>query len=398
MSRAPFTNPAAPRNRRLMRGGIDLVEAADVLIALLTFLSTITYLSAKNEAGAGPRPAMALGVSILVCVPVAARTRHPAAAWLASLLATVVASAVIRPNLTGDHWLPQSLFIYGLCLYSVAVRCRGDLVIGVAVVTVLGIAVANPATAGIALLAAFPLLGGTIVKVRRGARAKLTEQEHRHQGERALLEERQRIARELHDVVAHHMSVIAIHAEAAPFKVAEPPGELVESFTIIRASALKGLEELRRILGVLRNDGAPDTTPQPGLDRLDELLDGARGAGLTVRVHISGEPREVPQGVDLSAYRILQEAVSNALRHAPGAEVDVQLNYRPRGLLIEVRNGPWANGKADDGPRDPAPGGHGIVGMRERATMLGGELDAGPTGDGGFAVTAVLPYLHEAAA
>jgi signal transduction histidine kinase len=223
----------------------------------------------------------------------------------------------------------------------------------------------------------------------RSSARQLEEQERRHSGERALLQERQRIARELHDVVAHHMSVIAIQAEAAPYKTADPPAELVESFGEIRASALTGLGELRRLLGVLRT-GAPDTVPQPGLADLGTLLESARSGGVTVTATSSGDPVPMPEGVDLSAYRIVQEALSNAMRHAPGSQVSVRLTYRPDDLAREVRNdrGPGPAGQATAGT---GHGGHGIVGMRERAAMLGGSLQAGPTGDGGFVVMAVLP-------
>ena len=242
-------------------------------------------------------------------------------------------------------------------------------------------------------LIAVAILLGVVVRVRRSGERQLEEQERRHSGERALLEERQRIARELHDVVAHHMSVIAIQAEAAPYKTADPPPELVESFGEIRASALAGLAELRRVLGVLRTSGQ-DTTPQPGLADLDALLDSARSGGVSVTVTCSGNPVPLPEGVDLSAYRIVQEALSNAMRHAPGSHVRLHLDYRPEGLVLEVCN--------DAGPQvRPGPGGqrgsrrrrggHGLVGMRERASMLGGSLDAGPTEDGGFRVAAVLP-------
>ena len=202
-------------------------------------------------------------------------------------------------------------------------------------------------------------------------------------------------------MVAHHMSVIAIQAEAAPYKTADPPPELVESFGEIRASALAGLTELRRVLGVLRTSGQ-DTMPQPGLADLDALLDSARSGGVSVTVTCSGNPVPPPDGVDLSAYRIMQEALSNAMRHAPGSHVQVYVAYRPDGLALEVRN--------DGDPKTPqtpsassavpvlvasgaqaAGGGHGLVGMRERATMLGGSLETGPTADGGFRVTAVLP-------
>jgi signal transduction histidine kinase len=249
----------------------------------------------------------------------------------------------------------------------------------------------DPGSTAVAVfLTAVPLLCGAVVRERRSGERQLAEQERRHSGERALLEERQRIARELHDVVAHHMSVIAIQAEAAPYKMADPPPELVESFGEIRASALAGLTELRRVLGVLRT-GGQNTAPQPGLADLDALLDSARSGGLSVTVTRSGHPVTLPDGVDLSAYRIVQEALSNAMRHSPGSHVRVNVAYRPDGLGLGVCNDAAAvpvlvaSGEGADG------GGHGIVGMRERATMLGGSLDAGPTDDGGFQVIAVLP-------
>jgi signal transduction histidine kinase len=268
------------------------------------------------------------------------------------------------------------------------------------VVTAAGAITINKATSPAAIvLTLILLLVGTFVRSRRSGREELREQlevaERRHEGERTLLEERQRIARELHDVVAHHMSVIAIQAEAAPYKVTDPPKELVESFAEIRASALSGLNELRRVLGVLRSE-TPDTAPQPGLEDLPGLLESARNGGVKVTSDVSGTPRPLPEGVDLSAYRIVQEALSNAMRHAPGSEVQVKLYYGEAALVIEVRN----DGIPPDGQAPPEQngatelrrsGGHGIIGMRERATMLGGNLQAGPTGKGEFLVTAALP-------
>jgi signal transduction histidine kinase len=250
-------------------------------------------------------------------------------------------------------------------------------------------------TASAIFLAAVSILLGVVVRVRGSGVRRLEEQERRHSGERALLEERQRIARELHDVVAHHMSVIAIQAEAAPYKAADPPPELVESFGEIRASALAGLAELRRVLGVLRTDGR-DTAPQPGLADLDALLDSARSGGVSVTVTRTGNPVTLPEGVDLSAYRIVQEALSNAMRHAPGSHVWLHLAYCPDSLVLEIRNdaqgpaGSTAPVLVASGAR-AVGGGHGLVGMRERATMLGGSLEAGPREDGGFQVTATLP-------
>jgi signal transduction histidine kinase len=267
-------------------------------------------------------------------------------------------------------------------------------VVGAAAVTVAGAAFIDPGSTVVAIfLTAVPLLLGAVVRQRRSGERQLAEQELRHSGERALLQERQRIARELHDVVAHHMSVIAIQAEAAPYKTADPPPELVESFGDIRASALAGLSELRRVLGVLRTSGQ-DTAPQPGLAELEALLDSARSGGVSVTVTRSGNPVPLPEGVDLSAYRIVQEALSNAMRHAPESHVQLHLAYRPDALALEICNDAALKAVpvlAGSGDRAAGGGGHGLVGMRERTTMLGGSLDAGPTADGGFRVAAVLP-------
>ena len=309
---------------------------------------------------------------------------------------------MIPPGSLGGPDVPVAgALVYGLCLYAVTVRCRPRIVVGAAAVTVAGAAFIDPgATPSAVFLTAVAILLGVVVRVRRSGERQLEEQERRHSGERALLEERQRIARELHDVVAHHMSVIAIQAEAAPYKTADPLPELVESFGEIRASALAGLAELRRVLGVLRTSGQ-DTTPQPGLADLDALLDSARSGGVSVTVTCSGNPVPLPEGVDLSAYRILQEALSNAMRHAPGSHVQVHVAYRPDGLALEVRNDAVSAASSAvpvlvaSGARAAgglaAGGGHGLVGMRERATMLGGSLETGPTADGGFRVIAVLP-------
>ncbi|WP_282791050.1 histidine kinase [Streptomyces sp. CC224B] len=211
---------------------------------------------------------------------------------------------------------------------------------------------------------------------------------------RTLLEERTTIARELHDVVAHHMSVVAIQAEAAPYRVENPPPELAQAFATIRENAVVALTELRRVLGVVRAEDyeAPDA-PQPTLADLDRLLDNVRETGLSVEKVVTGAVRELPQGVELSAYRIVQEALSNSLRHAPGAAARVEIGYVLGGLGLRVVNGP------PTGLRKPSPGaGHGITGMRERVAMLDGEMTAEATADGGYEVTVFLPVPLQAAA
>jgi signal transduction histidine kinase len=395
---AGISNPPPPRSPRLRRGRFDLVELADVVIALLSFILTANTLDGQDQAHGNPYSHLTLlFFAFIVSVPLVGRTRFPALAWAASALSLVVTSTAIGPRtLSSAVYLPAGVLVYGLCLYAVAVRCRTWFAISAGVVTVAGAIVIDSRTAVGAVLAAIPLLAGAYIRSRRSSRVELAEQAKQHEGERARLEERQRIAREMHDIVAHHMSVIAIQAEAGPRKIADPPPELVESFRDIRASALDGLAELRRLLGVLRT-GTPDTTPQPGLGQLTGLLDSARNAGVPVELSVSGLPRPLPQGMDLSAYRILQEALSNAMRHAPGSTVRVEVAYFPRSVVIKVRNDPSVAIPASLGNGSAPAAGHGIIGMRERAAMLGGQLEAGPTDEGGFLVTAVLPDAKDAA-
>ena len=191
---------------------------------------------------------MLLLYAAVLAAPLVLRTRFPATAWAASVVSLIWVSAGDRPAhpVSAPDYPIAGVLVYGLCLYAVGVRGKGWFVLCVAAVTVLGAIVVDAQTAAVAILAAIPLLMGAIVRARRSSRTELAQQARRLEGERALLTERQRIARELHDIVAHHMSVIAIQAEAAPRKVANPPPELAESFADIRASALSGLDELRR--------------------------------------------------------------------------------------------------------------------------------------------------------
>jgi signal transduction histidine kinase len=399
------TNPPAPRPRWLRRGRFDLVEVADVIIALICFATTNSVLTNANASHHGHHsPGVLILVAFVVSVPLALRTRLPLGAWAFSVAALIWSSLIIRPGSLGMPDIPVAgALVYTLCLYAVTVRGRPRIVAAAAAISVAGAAFIDLGVIPQAVfLTVVPVLLGVVVRVRRSGARQLEEQERRHSGERALLEERQRIARELHDVVAHHMSVIAIQAEAAPYKTADPPAELVESFGEIRASALAGLTELRRVLGVLRT-GEPGTAPQPGMGDLEDLLSSARNGGVSVTVTCSGNPVTLPEGVDLSAYRIVQEALSNAMRHAPGSHVGVEVAYRPDALVLEigndaaVRSAPVLVGSGERGLAGGGlaggglAGGHGLVGMRERVTMLGGSLAAGPTGDGGFRVTAVLP-------
>jgi len=220
------------------------------------------------------------------------------------------------------------------------------------------------------------------------ALADQTELTELEQARRAVLEERAKIARELHDVVAHHMSLIAVRAETAPYRLAGLPGPVTAEFGALSEAAREALTDMRRLLGVLRNDEPAARAPQPQLCDLPVLIDAAREAGVPVELTAPPALGQVPSGVGVCAYRIVQESLSNASRHAPGAPVTVSVDQGTSAVLLRVANGPGGPGEpGDKAERD----GHGLAGMRERVALLGGSLTAGPAPGGGFVVSAVLP-------
>jgi signal transduction histidine kinase len=220
------------------------------------------------------------------------------------------------------------------------------------------------------------------------ALAAQTERTELERARRAVLVERTRIARELHDVVAHHMSLIAVQAETAPYRLSDLPESARAEFGSLSGAAREALAEMRRLLGVLRDDQPAGLAPQPQLSDLPALVDAARRAGVSVELAVPPAMGDVPSGVAVCAYRIVQESLSNASQHAPGAAVSVSVGHDAGKVLLRVANGP--GGAA--GPSRGEPGsGHGLTGMRERVALLGGSLSAGPSAGGGFVVSAVLP-------
>jgi signal transduction histidine kinase len=232
---------------------------------------------------------------------------------------------------------------------------------------------------------------GRLVRIR-GERAAQLEREHAAEARRAVVEERTRIARELHDVVAHRVSLMTVQAGAAKTVAADDPEGASQAMQAVETAGRQALDELRHLLGVLRPEAEAEALgPQAGLADVPRLVEQLRAAGLDVTLAMDGEPADLPAPVDLSAYRIVQEALTNALKHAgPGARTEVRLHTDDRGVDIEV---------LDDGrgATTLTGSGHGIIGMRERALLLGGRLDAGLRPGGGFQVVARLPVRDEPA-
>ena len=253
----------------------------------------------------------------------------------------------------------------------------------------------NGAIAAAIIFAALTVAVDNVGSRLRAQRALATQTERIEveRARRAVLEERSRIARELHDVVAHHMSLIAVRAETAPYRLSDLPESARAEFGSLSEVAREALTDMRRLLGVLRDDRPASLAPQPQLTDLPALVDAARQAGVSVELSVPPALDHVPSGVGVCAYRIVQESLSNASQHAPGAAVTVSVTHDSGAVLLQVANGP--GGPAGPFQNDRRPG-HGLTGMRERVALLGGSLSAGPAPEGGFVVSAVLPLSETA--
>jgi signal transduction histidine kinase len=244
-----------------------------------------------------------------------------------------------------------------------------------------------PTTFALAWLGGFAQRERAAQALRAEERAAAAERDREAAARIAVAEERARIARELHDIVAHAVSVMVLQVGAVRHRLPDDLGEEVEALRGVEDTGRSALGDMRRLLGVMRRGAeAPELAPQPGLDRLDGLLQEVRRAGLPVELHIDGEPFGLPAAIDLSAYRIVQEGLTNALKHAKANRASVDIRYAADELRIEVSDdGHGATDQADDGL------GHGLVGVRERVKLYGGEMTAAAANGGGFRLTTSLP-------
>ncbi|MFA7764425.1 sensor histidine kinase [Streptomyces sp. NRRL S-448] len=378
--------------------GIFVVTLLPVTIAVLS-----------NDYGAGGGWAGALGVA--QTVPLLLALTRPLHAWVVVLTADIVAAVLlIGADKVAGHswpWPPMTIVGYLVLMACLGLRESVRTLVGVWLVTgVVGTVLGFSEPGGVMNTNALLFVLSGVMLVLTGAlrglgdaQQRVAEQESISEAERSrrtLLEERARIARELHDVVAHHMSVITVQADSAPYRVPGMSEPVREEFAAIAASARESLGEMRRLLTVLRGDGAGGTdgadgerAPQPGIDRLQQLVEATVRAGQPVELSLAaGAAGAAPPAVDLSAYRIVQEALANVVRHAPGAPTRVSVTVDEDEVLVLVVNGPARDAVVE---LESSGTGHGLVGMRERVRLTGGTLDTGPLPDGGFRVAARLP-------
>ena len=358
----------------------------EVLAAALT---TVALLQIALSGGPQWERLVAAAVAVALGAAAARRSRDPLPLLGLILAVSVVSLAV---PMFGEPTNSAVFIFYLLAVYSAAAHTSGrrTMIAGGMVVGLYVMAFASDG-AGISadtvifytLLLSTPWAAGRAVRQQRLKDREL-EQE-RGRAAAAIVEERARIARELHDVVAHSISVMVLQARGGRRVLQSDPADAHDAFAVIEWTGQQALDEMRRLVGMLRSgdEGLP-LAPQPSLKELGTLVEQARAAGLPVDVAVEGEPRDLPPGLDLSAYRIVQEALTNALTHAGPARARVVLRYRVDELELEV---------SDDGPgRGEVSGsGYGLVGMRERVAIYGGELQAGRRPEGGYALRVRLP-------
>jgi signal transduction histidine kinase len=398
MRRTPFDGSTVTGVSSGERGTwLDLIAslAGDGVLALA--IAVAGGIAAAGATSSEPGRALLVLLAFATALSLAVRRVYPL-----TVFAIVVIVTAFFGWVYGGYWPFAAL----LAFYSLAAHSprRRALVAGIAGFVVLALSIAHdidwqPVTWGkVALFAGrlAPLVAawvlGDNMRTRREYlraledRAAQLEREQEANARRAAAEEQARIAREVHDVVAHNLSVIVVQATAADAVFATDPDDAQRAVRTIGTTARQALDELRRVLGVVRTgeERSPDFPPQPSLARLDALLEQVRAAGLAVELETSGEPRELTSALELSLYRIIQEALTNSLRHGDAVHATVRLRFDAEAVDVEIIDDGTASSTANGS-------GQGLVGMRERATAFGGRVEAGRSVDGGFRVAAWLP-------
>jgi Histidine kinase len=395
------------RQRRTAYAALGLMTVALAVISVASMHPVlgqhqVPHATAAQHTGTPARGLWQDLVAVAVLAPLPLAARYPLLAWRIGWLGLLLVPEVAARWWGGWPWGPAQVLVVLVAFCVAGLRHQRPVLWWMWALSLvpwwlwLKADVPNldgPAASTVVFTAVAIALDSISSRSRaqRALKAQ-TERTEAERGRRAILEERARIARELHDVVAHHMSLIAVQAETAPYRLSDLPESARAEFGSMSGTAREALADMRRLLGVLRRDEPAVLAPQPMLSDLPGLVDAARRAGVSVALCAPGDLDHVAPGIGLCAYRIVQESLSNASQHAQGAQVTVSVDRQPSAIALRVANGPGRPaGDADTGQR----AGHGLAGMRERVSLLGGSLSAGPTPDGGFVVAAVLP-LDEA--
>jgi len=365
------------------------------VVAALLFAISWPALFTTHEVPGSLAPLVA-GVGVL---PVVLIRTHPLTGWALTTLAAVGIAMTFSPlPAFAFPWQPTHFLVMLAMLVAVTLTCRWRQVIGAWLATVAVVAVFMPPDLkpgwvfGITMVTATSVLLRALLLSRRQL-ARQEEVSELERARRAVLEERSRIARDLHDVVAHRMSLVVVQAQTASRRLDGVPPHVEQELISIADQAREALNEVRGMLGVLRSDGrVPDTMPQPGLGEIEPLLTGTRAAGVDLEWSVTGDPSGCTDAAGMVVFRILQESLANASRHAPGARVFVEIGYDERAISLSVVNGPAAHEAGHPASRPVGRSdGAGIIGMVTRAQAIGGDLTTRQTDDGGFAVRARVP-------
>src|SRR5215211_7538103 len=376
----------------------------DSALALVAASFPMAFFASMPVPSGVPVGILAVGYALVLLhtLPLAARRRFPGTVLGISVASGLAIAALGLPPIVLG--LAILVAVYSVAAYGdrwVSLAGLAAAAVGSAAVQLTPGRFQAPTVVSNGLIIGAAWLLGHFVGVRRRYITRLEERTaelertRAEQARRAVAEERLRLARELHDVVAHSISVIAVQSGVGAHVAKTQPEEAAKALAAIEATSRAALTELRRLLGVLRQEDEPqgDLAPVPGLADLDGLLAEVAKAGLAVRLQVEGRPAHLPAGVDLSAYRIVQEALTNVVKHAGPARAQVAIRYRDHEVRVEVTDdGRGAAAPTGDGR---ARVGHGLIGMRERVSVFGGDLEVGPRPGGGFRVAARLPFAAD---
>jgi signal transduction histidine kinase len=372
----------------------------DLLLALV--FAVVATAQIGPQLRDSPAPLLAVGTVLALVGGLVFRRRRPAIALAVALVAMLIFTRFAEVHRFTALAVAVAVLFYSFALHGSG-RHQGPIAAGLLAVLAGAVAI-DPHTRGVsngavtvALFGALPVAAGFLLRNRQALNRELRattaalERSRRERETQVVVGERMRVARELHDVVAHSVSVMVIQAGAARRVASRDRDRAVEALRSVQASGREALAEMRFMVGALRRDwNDSDDPPTPGLDRLAELVARAHDAGLEVRARVQGQPEPLPSGLDLVAYRVVQEALTNTLKHANADEATVLVRYGGGALELEIHD-------SGRGSQAAEPSGHGLIGMRERVSLYGGEFEAGPQADGGFAVRARLPLSEPTA-